>query len=1079
MTGPMAEVVDVFEMPPMQGGMLFHTLLAPNSGTYFEQCWCLLEGPLDVAAFQAAWQSVIDRHDILRSECHWVDLDRPVQVIYDRVAPEWHVADWQRLDAATQQADFTQWLAQDRQRGFQLDKAPLQRFALIRIAPNRYRFVWSFHHLLMDGWCGPVLVREMLQVYAGVVLPPAPPPYRRYVDWRAGQDDNAAKTYWTTALAGSSPTPLGIDRAVPAGDGVLEIRETLGTALTGRLKEMARNGRLTLNTLLQGAWALLLARYSGEDDVVFGAVQSGRPPELPGVETMIGLFLNTVPVRTQTDPGQHLQQWLQALQAEQRQRERFGYAPLADIQRWAGLGVNQSLFDSVVIVENYPLSIKGAVAVGGAELALSDAGSYERTHFPLTLRVFPGEAIEFALSVDLARIETAAAHLLIGHFKTLLQAFVDNPDACLGEIELLDAVEREALLRMGRGPEAATAPPVHEQILARAIEAPEKTALEFVGPDGDTRLTYGDLAQRVNTLAAWLAQHRVGRGAVVAVYMQRSPDLVASLLAVMQTGAAYLPIDPDYPAERIAFMLDDAGVRLALTDSTTKDRLAALSSIQALDVGKCPDTEATAAQARASADDLAYILYTSGSTGRPKGVAISHGSLSNFIQSMAREPGISAQDRLLAITTVGFDIAGLELFGSLAQGGTLILADALTARDGIRLVRTMERMQPSLMQATPAGWRMLLEAGWKGDPTLRLLSGGEALDSLLASTLLERGTELWNLYGPTETTIWSAATRVAKTMLATATVPVGGAIDHTQLYVLDQRGAPVPSGIPGELHIGGAGLSHGYWGRPDLTAEKFISNPFRTSADDSLQLYRTGDRVRWLADGKLEFLGRLDGQIKLRGHRIELGEIEASLSSHPMVAQAVAVVSDDGAGQRLIAYVRWSDDAPSDPATVLRNHLATALPSYMLPSTYVALDAFPLTPNGKIDRRALPKAHRAVSARGAAEPIFGEPAATLAAIWCELLRVDHVGPKDNFFELGGHSLLAVTLQSTVRQRLDVPLDIADFFRFPTLETLAAHVASRQAGDASVVALPDRAQARDAGRERLLQRRRLNRQTASV
>lgn len=1068
----MADVEDVFELPPMPAGMLLHTLMAPKSGTYFQQCWCILEGPLDHARFEAAWRQVIRRHQVLRSECHWEDLDRPVQVIYDDAEPEWHLADWSQLGGEEQETAFTSWLEADRGRGFRLDKAPLLRFALIRLAEGRHRFVWSFHHLLMDGWCGSLLVGEMLQLYAGAAAPPVPPPYRRYVEWREAQDDAAARTYWSEALAGmAGSTPLGIDRAI--GDGaagaVVEIRETLDPEIAARLSAMARRQRLTFATILQGAWALLLDRYSGQDDIVFGTVLSGRPPELAGVEQMVGLFLNTVPVRVSTDARQTLSSWLQALQAEHRHREKFGHAALSDIQRWGGSG--KSLFDSVLIVENFPLTIEGAVAAEGSDLTLSDAGSYERTHYPLVLRVFPGAQTVMALTVDPGRILPSDAARLLKHFSNLLSAFVAGPDARLGEIDLLDPQERRALLDMGRGPQSAPAAPIHLQVLQRIDDVPEATAIIHVGATGDTAITYRDMAGRISVLAGALHQSGIGRGSVVAVCMERGPDLVPAMLAVMASGATYLPVDPGYPPERIAYMLRDSGTALILSDRTEPRALDLPQEIALLSVDQLDVNASDIVPASILPDDLAYILYTSGSTGNPKGVPITHGALSNFMQAMAASPGIGAQDRLLALTTIGFDISGLELFCPLTRGGTVVLADTAITRDGAKLVDLMKRLQPSVMQATPAGWRMLVEAGWTGDLGLKMLCGGEALDASLARRLQGLGGELWNLYGPTETTIWSAAARVESNLPDDGGVPVAGPIDHTQLYVLDDSGDLVPVGIAGELHIGGAGLSPGYWRRPDLAADRFIPNAFRTDAGDSLHLYRTGDRVRWRADGALEFLGRIDNQIKLRGFRIEPGEIESRLAAHPDVAEAAVLLEQAPVGARLVAYLRWRGGVPDDPAPMLRAHLAETLPPYMLPSAYVSLPLFPMTPNGKVDRRALAASGGKVATRSVVRPaVSGEPAATLASIWREMLQVDGVLPADNFFDLGGHSLLVTRMQSVVRERLAVTLDITDFFRFPTLETLAAHVAALRDPPVASGQPDGRTQLRSAGRDRLSQRR---------
>ncbi len=1067
-----AETPTSFEMTPVQAGMLFHTLKAPASGTYFEQCWCVLEGPLDLDAFKLAWENVIARHEVLRGACRWSDVERPIMVIMDRVAPEWQEADWSDRDAAEHERTFAAWLEADRRRGFALDAAPLLRFSLIRLAEGRHRFIWSFHHLLMDGWCGSILVGEMLKIYAGRELPAPPPSYRQFIAWRERQDDAAAQAYWRQALADLPES--GLFARMKAGDSaaedIVEIRRSLDAGVATRLAEMARRKRLTLATVLQGVWALLLSRYGAEDDVLFGTVLSGRPPDLPDADRMVGLFLNTVPFRARTQPDQTVAGWLLGLQAEHRQREKHGHAALADIQRWAGITADHPLFDTLLIIENLPLSIKAAFEDGTRTLTLSDPGSYERTHYPLSLRIFPGAETEIALAADPSRISPAEADRLLRHYEALLSSVADHPDAHLGSIEMLDPEEREFLLQAGCGPLTQPCPAIHEQISARAYGEPDKAAIVHVGEDNDSVTSYGELVGKADRLALWLRDQGIGRGAVVAVYLRRGSALLPSLLAVMRTGAAYLPIDPDYPQDRIAYMLADSGAALVLTDLAGDERAAIPEDVPVIDPGEPASVARNGfAPAEVRTDDLAYILYTSGSTGRPKGVAITHGALANFIAAMAEKPGIGANDRLLALTTIGFDIAGLELFAPLAQGGTVLLAESAIARDGRRLAALVDRVGPTVMQATPAGWRMLLEAGWRGDKALRMLCGGEALDSRLAGDLLDCGGTLWNLYGPTETTIWSAAAEVKRDCLDGAGVPVAGAIGRTQLYVLDRRGEPVPAGTPGELHIGGAGLSPGYWGKPALTAEKFVPNPFRRSPEDGCYLYRTGDLVRMREDGAFNFLGRIDNQVKLRGYRIELGEVEARLAAHPRIAEAAVLVEDGGAGKQLVAYLRWREPNAGEETAELGAHMAETLPAYMLPSAYVALDAFPLTPNGKIDRRAL-LAYRPKSlAPRMTVPISGEPAATLAAIWCEALKIDHVGLGDNFFERGGHSLLVVSLQGVIGKRFGVPIDITAFFRFPTLETMAAHIASLQGGEADRLD-DDRSSSRLAGRDRLAGRR---------
>ncbi|WP_052958124.1 non-ribosomal peptide synthetase [Aquamicrobium sp. LC103] len=1067
----MAAVVDAFEMHPAQAGMLLHTLMEPRSGIYFEQLWCSLDGELDVEAFRAAWRRVIERHDVLRTECHWIDLHRPVQVVYDHAEPEWHIEDWSGLDSSAQDVAFEEWLKADRQRGFRMDEAPLLRFALFRLAGNRHRFVWSFHHLLMDGWCGALLVREMLRLYAGQQPAAAPTPYKHYIDWRAAQDAGAAEAYWRNELAGlDGPTAITIAKGTSEASEAVELRATLSQECAERLRTLSRSRRLTFATILQGAWALLLARYGEQDDVVFGAVQSGRPADLPGAEDMIGLFLNTVPVRVRVDADGKLDSLLEAIQAGQAGRERFGHIGLAGIQRCSGLGATTSLFDTLVIVENYPLGILDAVEMEGRALRIGDAGSHERTNFPLTLRVFPGASVELVLGIDPLQMDPEAARRLLGHYETILNAFCERPDARLCELDMVGAEERDCLLSRGRGPACAVPSPLPHQIVARAEATPGAVAIEFIGEQGRRILTCSELVSRAGKLATTLRERQLDRGAVVAVWMERSPDLIVALLGVMMSGAAYLPIDPDYPDERIDHMLRDAAVGLIVTDAINAGRAERVYDIDVLVPGGHAALAATLEMGSVEPEDMAYLLYTSGSTGRPKGVPISHLNLANLIAAMCERPGIGARDRMLAVTTVGFDIAGLEIFGPLVSGGTLVLTDAATCRDGVRLARLIEETDATVMQATPSGWRMLLNAGWQGKPDLKMLCGGEALDSRLATTLLNHGGELWNMYGPTETTIWSAALKVEPELLEGHAVPVGGAIANTHLLLLDGRGAPVPMGVAGELCIGGLGLSSGYRRRPELTARKFVPNGFCSASYDQAVLYRTGDRARWRADGHIEFLGRMDNQVKLRGHRIELDEIEARLVSFAGVAQALVHVADDGIGARLVAYLKWRDAEPDGAAALLRAHLQTTLPAYMLPAAYVSLAAFPLTPNGKVDRKALPAPGLAPTPPPDVDLRFDEPAASVARIWCDVLDLNRVGPKDNFFEIGGHSLLAVNVQRLIGEQFDVDLPVADLFRFPTLETLAAHLETKLGGDVAAAELPDRGKMRAAGRERLMQRR---------
>ncbi|MEP2639451.1 amino acid adenylation domain-containing protein [Roseobacter sp.] len=1014
----MTDILDVFEMTPVQAGMLFQTLYDPSGASYVQQYWGRLHGALDSETFRAAWHDVIARHDMLRAQCHWDSLDHPAFAIHAQVHPDWQVHDW----SAEPGRDLTQWLAQDRAIGFDMNAVPLMRFALIRLDAQTHIFVWTFHHILLDGWCSALVVRDVLAAMAGAPQRAVPPPFRTYLEWRETRDVVAAQTYWTQALTGlEGPTPLGVDRAATGATGTRDHRVQLNAPLTQTLEALCKQHRLTLATMLQGVWGLVLSRYSGQRRVTFGTVLSGRPADLPGAETMVGLFLNTVPVTLDVADDCDIIAWFAGIQRDQIARETYGHAALSDIQKWAGLDGNTPLFESLLIVENYPDNIQSTIKRDGNLLELMETGLFEQTNFPLVLKVLPGAQIEICLTADRARIPDDALDALADHLQAVLAQIVRAAPTRLGALDLLDATAQADLGAMGQGPVVTVNHTVLDMLLPR-----QGDDLAVCTPDG-AALSYGALMARAAQIGATLWAQGVRHGDIVAICQDRTSDLLASLIAVWRCGAAYLPLDPIYPADRIAYILGDAGAALVLTDAVGQRALDPQLPIPTLMVASC--TGKGPLPDHVAPTDIAYVLYTSGSTGRPKGVPISHRALANFLGSMVRAPGLGAQDRLLAVTTVAFDIAALELFGPLVAGGTVVIAPSGAAIDGKGLAHMLDTYDITVKQATPAGWRVLRDSGWAGRRGLKMLSGGEALDSALAKDLLSLGGALWNLYGPTETTIWSGALQVTAALLDGAKVPVGGPLDNTTFMLRDPSGRVVPRGVPGELCIGGLGLSPGYLGRPDLTARQFVH-------DGAARYYRTGDQMRMTAVGTLEFLGRLDDQIKLRGYRIELGEIEKHLEDLPDITQAVVVVRGQGNAAQLVAYLRG--DGAQVATSERRKSLAGALPAYMIPSVFVAVDAFPMTPNGKIDRKALP----APDTPNTAGPVdLTEQDALIAVIWADTLGVAGITAQDDFFALGGHSLSALRVISEVRRLLDVDLSLRVLFdapQFGAFCTVVAH-----------------------------------------
>ncbi|MEW5927673.1 MAG: amino acid adenylation domain-containing protein, partial [Gemmatimonadota bacterium] len=1046
----------IYPLSPLQQGMLFHTLYAPSSGTYFEQFAFTLRGDLDEAAWTAAWDRVVERHAVLRTAFAWEKREKPLQIVSRAAKAAWDRQDWRGMPGAGRRERLDAWLREDRERGFELARAPLMRLALLRVADDAWEFVWSHHHLLLDGWSVGLVLGEVFELYEAFragekIALPTPRPFREYVAWLGRRDPAAAEAFWRTELRGfRAPTPLGIDRgARPGGAGGYgEARLDLSPETTAKLAELARRYHLTPGTVVQGAWALLLSRYSGADDVVFGATVSGRPPELPGVDRMVGLFINAVPVRARVPADAVLAPWLQELQARQAEAREHEHAPLTDVRAWSELPAGEPLFDSLLIFENMPMDVSDSERRGGIEIAGFRA--FERTNYPLTLVAAPGEGLVLRAMYDADRLDGGAVRALLGHLRTLLEAAARDPEARLGDLPLLDAEERRRELEAWNAT-AADFPRgerIHDRFEAVVRRAPDAVALTFRGES----LTYAALDRRADALARRLAALGVGPESRVAVCLERGPEMVVALLGVLKAGGAYVPVDPAYPTERVAYVLEDAGVAAVVTESALAARLpTGGAEIVCVDETPLPPTPSPARGegendgARfvcpATAENAAYVIYTSGSTGKPKGVAVPHRAAVNFLDSMRARPGLAADDVLLAVTTLSFDIAGLELFLPLTTGARVALADRETAGDGALLRDALAATGATAMQATPATWRMLLEAGWTGSPGLKALCGGEALPRELAERLLPAVGELWNLYGPTETTIWSTVERVGP---GEGPVSIGRPIANTRVYLLDRGVEPVPAGIAGEAYIGGEGVARGYLGRPELTAERFVPDPF--AAEPGARMYRTGDLARRRPDGALEYLGRTDSQVKVRGFRIELGEIEAALALHPEVGEAAVVAREDASGHaRLVAYLAGA----AVPAG-LREFLRGRLPEHMVPSALVALDAFPRTPNGKTDRRAL--AALEVAAGGARDAYVAPRTPEeeiVARAWSAVLGVERVGARDGFFELGGHSLLAMQVVSRVRAALGVEVPLRAVFDAPRLDAFAERVRRARAGDADV------------------------------
>ena len=1080
-------VEDIYTLSPMQHGLLFHTLLAPDADTYFEQIVCRLEGELDVAAFGRAWQEVVDRHAALRSSFVWDGLKEPAQVVRRAVRFEVETRDMRGLSPAEQAERLEQLLGEERRRGFDLARAPLMRALLMRAAADAHHFVFGYHHILMDGWSMPLLLKDVLALYAwrrrgrGLTAEGARP-YRDYIAWLKAQDMSRAETYWRATLNGfTTPTPLPM-RATPK-PGASPSHESrnlsLGAEATAALDAMARRRGLTLSTLVHGAWALLLSRYSGARDVVFGTTVSGRPAALDGVERMIGLFINTLPARAEVDPAEDLVVWLKTLQTRQLELREYEYSPLAQAQRWSGAGVGQPLFESILVFENYP--VQGAEAAAGAgadeDLRVTSVRVFERTHYPLTLIVTPGRELSLLIGYDGARFEAGAVERVLEHLRTLLEGMPGAAGRTLAEVPMLSEAERRQLAewreRARLPASAALAGPalLHEYFERQAALTPDAAALHA----GDSEFTYRQLNERANRLARLLRENGAGPESPVGVCLTRRAELVAALLAVLKTGAAYVPLDPAYPPARVEWMLADAGARLAVTEEAQRGLF---GGTEAKTV--CVDGDAAAIESRDGAnlcatvapENLAYALYTSGSTGRPKGVAIEHRSAANFIDWALKEFAPERLSGVLFATSVCFDLSVFELFAPLACGGSVVLAEnalELARLDGA----AAERVR--LVNTVPSVMGQLLDARGLPDSVRVVNLAGEPLPGELARRVYASGRveALRNLYGPTEATTYATQEQVAAACEDEPTV--GRGMAGTEVYVLDGRLCEAPLGVTGEVYLGGTALARGYLGRPRLTAERFVPHPFST--EPGVRLYKTGDLGRLREDGRLEYQGRADEQVKVRGYRVELGEIEAAARGLRWVRACAAVARGEGAGRRLVLYVERDAEAASqngsgadwDAAVAeLRACLRERLPAWMAPEAFVEVARMPLNANGKIDRRALPDPQLIRRADAEFKAPSTEAEKIVAATWREVLKSDAVAVDENFFEVGGNSLhlMQVSLKLTEAFGRDVPLRA--LFNHPTIGALAQYLKGAADGVASV---KDESQSERlmAGKARLQQR----------
>ena len=1041
---------NIYPLSYGQKALWFLWKLEPNSSAYNLSYSCRISSEINHNFLRETWQIVCDRHPLLHSIFIQGETEPVQKIIYSQKL-DFQVVDFSNFSSS----ELEQKVKSESQRPFDLENQPVIRLRLFNLSVSEHILLLTIHHIAVDGWSMGILTKEFKLIYKAVLLGKKPSllplknTYRNYVSWQkkllAEESGEKLWQYWQQKLGGDLPVlNLPTDKPRPPVQTYngSSVKFGLSKQLTRKLKELAKQEQVTLYTLVLAAYNVLLNRLSGQEEILVGSPTSGRTRS--EFVSVVGYFVDPVVIRANLFGNPSFQDFLSqirqtvvaalahqdfpfALLVERLQPERDpSYAPIFQ--------TIFSLYNSTQM-ESLPKFLVGEQNIEGLKIEPWEIRQQEGLSDLYLEMLDDGTSLmgSFKYNTDLFKEETIAR--IASHFQTLLEGIIVNPQEKVGKLPLLSEAERHQLLVEWN--DTATVYPkdkcIHQLFEEQVDKTPDAVAVLFE----EEQLTYRHLNQKANQLAHYLQSLGVEPEVLVGICVERSVQMVVGLLGILKAGGAYVPLDPNYPPSRLSYMLDDSGVGVLVTHNKLVESLPEHNSrVVCLD----SDWGAISQQSQENLDagvgsgNLAYVIYTSGSTGKPKGVQICHRGALNFLNSMLHSPGLTSEDTLYAVTTISFDIAALELYLPLMVGAKVIVGSREMASDGNWLLSELLHSKTTVMQATPATWQMLLTAGWRNDYPLKVLCGGEALSGSLTHQILETGSQLWNMYGPTEATIWSTIYNVVVNQTVTSTdnliASIGRPIANTQLYILDSQLQPVPLGVPGELYIGGDGLARGYLNRPELTSEKFITNPFNNSK--SQRLYKTGDLARYLPNGNLEFLGRIDNQVKIRGFRIELGEIETVLTSHPQINQAVVIATEEKTGnKRLLAYLV----ADSEITTIqLREFLKAQLPDYMVPSSFVTLERLPLTPNGKIDRKALPvvdiveRSTEYIAPRTQSEQI-------VANIFAGVLNVENIGIDDNFFELGGHSLLATQLISRIRDAFSIEIPLRALFSYPTVDQI--------------------------------------------
>ncbi|HET7624546.1 MAG TPA: amino acid adenylation domain-containing protein [Verrucomicrobiae bacterium] len=1026
-----------------QQRLWFFHQLDPNGALYTMPIAMKLSGALNTGALQNALNFVASRHEALRTV--FVG-EEPAQVVRPPQSVPMIIFDFRNFPESQRETEARRALEAEAKRPFDLANDSMVRAALAQVGESEWIFLVLMHHIASDDWSWRIFCNDLATAYSAaisdqrIVLPDLPIQYSDFAVWQKqwlrGEVLENQLAFWRHQLAGAPAVlELPTDFPCPAAQTFRGASEWLKipSGIGGKLNALNQRAGVTPFMTLLAAFQTLLHRYIGRDDIIVGSPVAGRTRA--SVENLVGMFVNMIVLRANLKGEPTFSEFLRRVQSNVLEALAHQEMPFEKLVEELQPQRSASHSPIIQVMFAFQDELSDNLQLPGVAITpfALDTGTAK---FDLTFTIVKsGAELNCCAEFNTDLFERTTIRRMLGHYEKLLEGIAANPNQRLCDLPLLTGSEREQLLVQWNRTEMVFPRNqcVQDLFEAQASETPDAIAITFEKHS----LTYHDLNQRANRLAHHLIRLGIGPETLVAIGMERSLDLIVALLGVLKAGGAYVPLDLSYPAERFRFMLEDSGASLLLTRQSEQARLGNLESpnlrVIRLDADwpKIELEREENPRVEMKPENLAYVIYTSGSTGWPKGVQIPHRAVVNFLHSMRREPGLSRDDRLLSVTSISFDIAALEIFLPLSVGARLVLASADEIADATRLASLIANSGATVMQATPSLWRFLVDFGWRGNQRLRIFCGGESLTRELADKLLERSASVWNLYGPTETTIWSTLCKVEK---GNEPISIGRPIANTKIYLLDDRLQPVPIGVPAELHIGGEGLARGYLNRPELTAEKFISDPF--NKNQTARLYKTGDIARYRADGKIECLGRSDSQIKLRGHRIDLGEIESTMRKFPGIRDALVALHENSAREKnLFAYLICADGVLLN-TDELRRVLKEKLPDYMVPSGFVTLEKFPMTPNGKVNRNALPKPETP----GFPAQKFVEPRTplekSLVEIWRDVLQSKQIGIEDNFFEIGGHSLLAMQMISRARKVLGMEISLREIFEAPTISGLA-------------------------------------------